>query len=220
MPRTPPSRRERPAKSPLSREAVVKAALQIVKKEGLEKATMRRVAAALETGPASLYVYVRDTTDLHAQILDALLANLPAPKPGPHWHDDLMRVCEAFLDVLMRFPAIARMTMATHATGPNSVRLLDTVAGLLIESGAEVRSAAWGVDMVLAYVIATAVEHAGRERGDEFDLEDLRQVVNTLDPKTHPHLAELSDELLSGEGAERFRFGLNVLVNGLLRTVG
>jgi len=52
------STRDRPAKAPLSEDAVVDAALAILESEGLEAVTMRRVAAALDTGAASLYIYV------------------------------------------------------------------------------------------------------------------------------------------------------------------
>src|SRR5919201_5400621 len=56
--RRPRSTRDRPAKAPLSEEAIVDAALAILKAQGLEAVTMRRDAAALDTGPGSLYVYV------------------------------------------------------------------------------------------------------------------------------------------------------------------
>ena len=55
----------------------------ILREEGLSKVTMRRIATALDTGPASLYVYVSDTEDLHAQILDALLGPVTAAAPEP-----------------------------------------------------------------------------------------------------------------------------------------
>jgi AcrR family transcriptional regulator len=216
MPRKPISRRERPAKPALSRQAVVKVALGILKKEGLEKVTMRRIAAALDTGPASLYVYVKATQDLHAQLLDALLVDLPAPSPGRRWRTDLLRVAEAFFAVLMRYPEIARMTMSTKATGPNTLRLLDTVIGLLMAGGADARTAAWGVDLFLTYVIATAVEHAGRPPSDSPELHDLREKLATLDPTTHPHLAKLGPELLAGQASERFRWGLQALVRGVM----
>ncbi len=79
------SRRQRPAKPALTRQGIVDAAVSIMQAEGLAKVTMRSVAAALDTGPASLYVYVRDVEDLHAQILDAQLAPVAAARPprGP-----------------------------------------------------------------------------------------------------------------------------------------
>lgn len=213
-PTRPLSRRERPSKSALSREVIIKVALGILKKEGLEKVTMRRIAQALDTGPASLYVYVHDTRDLHAQILEAFLAELPAPKPGPRWRRDLWRVAEAYLAVLMRYPEIARLTMAAVPTGPNALRLFEVVAGLLLEAGVQKRAAAWGVDLVLAYVTSTAIEQGGERASNE--LTELTQVLERLEAHTHPHLAKLRHELVSGAGDERFRWGLDVLINGLL----
>ena len=199
---------------------MVKVALTILKKEGLTRVTMRRIATALETGPASLYVYVRDTQDLHAQILDALLGDLPAPAPGPHWRADLTRVTEAYLAVLTRYPAIARMTLSTHTAGPNSLRLVDTLAGLLLAGGASVRAAAWGVDLVNSYVVATAIEHDQRQTGQDLGIDELRRVMTTLDAAKHPHLARLGDEFFSGEGLERFRWGLEVMVRGIVSPAG
>lgn len=212
------SRRERPAKPALSRAAVVKAALTILEKQGLEKVTMRAIASALETGPASLYVYVRDTRDLHAQLLDALVVHLPAPKPSPRWRTDLVHVIEAFLEVLLRYPEIARLAMGPLGTsfGPGSLRLLDTVAGLLLAGGANARDASWGVDLLLAYAVSTAVEQAARDAGGDAAHADLRELVETLDTRAHPHLAKLGPELISGEGSERFRWGLEALLNGIL----
>jgi len=218
MQRKATSRRERPAKSALSRAAVVKAALSIMKKEGLEKVTMRRIAAALETGAASLYVYVRDTRDLHAQLLDALVVDLPAPKPGPNWRRDLGQVVEAFLALLLRYPEIARLAMGPLGAsfGPGSLRLLDTIAGLLLEGGADARAASWGVDLVLAYAVATAVEQAGRDEGGASDMAGIRQLLESVNAAKYPHLAKLGAEVVSGEGLERFRWGLDVLLNGIL----
>src|SRR3954453_9693604 len=59
-PAAPRSRRNRPAKPPLSRDAIVAAALEIARTEGVEALSMRPVAQALDTGPASPYVYVAD----------------------------------------------------------------------------------------------------------------------------------------------------------------
>jgi AcrR family transcriptional regulator len=50
----PVSRRSRPAKPPLSREAIVATAVILLHTEGLERLTMRRLATALDTGAGSL----------------------------------------------------------------------------------------------------------------------------------------------------------------------
>ena len=54
----------RPRKVPITVGRIVDAALQLVEAEGFDALTMRRVAAALQTGPASLYAHVRDKAEL------------------------------------------------------------------------------------------------------------------------------------------------------------
>src|SRR3954471_20422476 len=81
-PPAPRSRRERPAKPPLSRDAIVAAALEIARTEGVDAVTMRRVAQALDTGPASLYVYVADRDELMAAVYDLALAGVHLPGPA------------------------------------------------------------------------------------------------------------------------------------------
>src|ERR1700679_2942901 len=131
-PRAPrPSRRERPAKPALTRDGIIAAALRILRVEGLGKVTMRRVAQELDTGHASLYVYVRHTEDLHAQILDAQLAAvLAGPPAGGTWRDRLKALLTRYLDVVAAHPEIARMAIATRPSGPHYEELLDRVLAL------------------------------------------------------------------------------------------
>ena len=62
------SRRNRPAKAPLSRDLIVSTALEILERDGLSGLSLRRIATALDTGAASLYVYLANLNELHALI--------------------------------------------------------------------------------------------------------------------------------------------------------
>src|SRR5580698_9630319 len=98
-PRPAASRRERPAKPALTRAGIVAAAVDIMQAEGLDRVTMRRLAQELDTGPASLYVYVRNTAELHAAVLDQLLGEVdlgPARAPGD-WRDRLTRILDSYI---------------------------------------------------------------------------------------------------------------------------
>ena len=86
------SRRERPAKPALTRAGIVAAAVRIMQAEGLDRVTMRRLAQELDTGAASLYVYVRNTAELHAAMLEELLGQVdltPVTAAGD-WRDRLI----------------------------------------------------------------------------------------------------------------------------------
>lgn len=216
----PRSRRERPAKAALTRQSIIATALEILKSEDLERVTMRRVAAALDTGAASLYVYVKNTEDLHAQLLDALLASVSASMPlDGSWHGRLTAVLTNYMQVLFDYPGIARITMFTRPSGPNYFALLETILALLDEGGLPDREAAWAVDLLLQFATATAAEQSARKSSPQGVEESsaLRVEVDTVDASSYPHIARLGDELLSG-GPARFQWGLDVLVAGILTT--
>ncbi|MEO6890854.1 MAG: TetR/AcrR family transcriptional regulator [Ktedonobacteraceae bacterium] len=216
---TPRSRRERPAKPALTRQGIIDAALTILRDEGLNKVTMRRIADALDTGPASLYVYVRNTADLHAQILDALLAAVSgSPSTGGTWRDRLKQLLEHYALVLFEYPEIARMTLTTHPSGPNYLALVEHILTLLQEGGMPDREAAWAVDLLLLYATANAAEHSTRESSFQAAAEDsaLAEIIATIDVRIYPHVARLGGELLSGSGPARFRWGIDVFLAGAL----
>lgn len=219
--REPRSRRDRPAKPALTRQGIIDAALTILRDEGLGRVTMRRIAAALDTGPASLYVYIQDTEDLHVQVLDALLAPVSAAVPTRGtWRDRLKGLLTSYRDVLFEYPEIARMTVSTHPSGPNSLRLVDTLLALLGEGGVSDREAAWAVDLLLLFATAVAAEQGTRRASLQAAGEDsaLAFEIATADPGSYPQIARLGDELLSGTGPDRFDWAVDVLLAGFLRT--
>ncbi|KOG86502.1 TetR family transcriptional regulator, partial [Streptomyces varsoviensis] len=74
---------------------------RIMRAEGLEKVTMRRLAQELDTGPASLYVYVANTAELHAAVLDALLGEVDlsgreGSQDGEDWRGQLRAVMTSY----------------------------------------------------------------------------------------------------------------------------
>jgi len=223
-PANPPrSRRERPAKPALTRQGIIDAALAILRDEGLNKVTMRRISTALDTGPASLYVYVRDTEDLHAQILDALLGPLsarpgaPDDQPQP-WRDRLKALLTDYRNVLFAHPEIARMALSTQPSGPNYMALVEALLALLAEGRVADHAAAWGVDLLLLYPTAIAVEHSGPKQASRKtqDFSALAAKVPAVDAMRFPHIARLNVDLMSGDGAARSDWALDVLLDGIL----
>lgn len=217
------SRRERPAKPALSREWIIAETIEIMRTEGLEKATMRRVAQALDTGPASLYVYIANTAELHSAVLDELLA-LPSEQSGA-WNEQLEALLRSYADVLFAYPGLARSALLIRPTGPNAIRLYDRVLGLLLEGGVAVDRAAWGVDLLLQYVTGNAAEHSAPSpddidapADDEAEMSILATALRASDPAATPHIAEHVDVVLSGEPSQRVTWAIQALIAGITAT--
>lgn len=184
---------------------------------------MRRVAAELDTGPASLYVYVRNRQDLLNQMFDAVareidLTDEPDPK---RWREQLEALLTATRDAMDRYPGIARVPLANVPTGPNAMRVSNHLLGILRAGGVDDRSAAWFVDVVFLYVNAAAFERSiyVAEGAEEATLqEEIHETFTHTDAEAYPNMVALMPYLTSGAGDERFAFGLRLMINGLLST--
>src|ERR1700729_481093 len=130
------STRDRPAKAPLSEDAIVDAALAILQSDGLEAVTMRRVAAALDTGAASLYVYVSGREGLLRAMLDRVTATIELEAPDPsRWRAQLHSLLLRMHRALVAHPGIAAMTLADSPSTEPILRLTENLLGILLAGG-------------------------------------------------------------------------------------
>jgi AcrR family transcriptional regulator len=219
------STRDRPAKAPLSREAVVDAGLSVLRRGGLDAVTMRAVAAELDTGAASLYVYVANRQELLNQMFDAVAAEVElGPEPDPaRWREQLEALLTRARDAMDRHPGIARVPLANIPTGRGAMRIVERMLAILRAGGVAEQSAAWFIDVVFLYVNAASLETSiYAEAGvteDDID-RSVREHFQGLDPAEFPHLTSLLGALFTGGGDERFRFGLRLMIEGLRLSAG
>ncbi len=217
-----PSRRERPAKPALTRAGIVAAATSVMRAEGVGRVTMRRLAKELDTGAASLYVYVSDTDELHALILDDLLGevDLTAAAAGGDWRERLWQVVSSYRDVLYAHPSLARVALTTRLSGPHYLAIAEVVLALLDEGGMDPHAASWAVDVLLLVGTAAAVEQGSRHErpGAAREHEVMTNSVLSASPRTYPHIAAIGEDLVSGTPATRTRWAFDALVNGAFHT--
>lgn len=214
----PRSRRERPAKAALSRRGIVAAAVAVMRVEGLGRVTMRRLAQELDTGPASLYVYFRNTAQLHAAVLDDLLGavDLSPVSADGDWRKRLEAVLTSYTLVLFEYPSLAQSAVTARPAGENYLRLIEGLLELLDEGDVPPAQASWGVDLLLQLATSSAAEHAGDDDPEEWDA--VVAALRGVQPETHPRIAALGDDLVSGPGEARASWGVRVLINGVLST--
>lgn len=217
-------RRARTAKPSLSMESIVTETIRIMRAEGLERATMRRVADALDTGQASLYVYVDSTVGLHSAVLEHLLGSLTVPVDGG-WRVPLRQVLRSYAEMLFENPGLARSALLQRPTGPNAVRLYERILSLLLAGGVEQDRAAWGVDLLLLHVTASAAEHSpagGRSTKSRVAQSDglgaLRGAFRDADAGEAPNVVRLADALVAGTPVSRMTWALDVLIDGIAST--
>jgi AcrR family transcriptional regulator len=224
----PPARSEpRERKAPLTTERIVDAAFALMKREGYDNVSMRSLARELDTGPASLYAHVANKDELDQYVIDRISSMLEVPEPDPErWQEQLKDMLRRTLELFREHPGSARAAMGMIPTMEGGLRTAEGLMAICLAGGISPQAAAWFCDLAAAYVGATAYEESiwvARENttaaGEQPDHEaidvQLREYMESMAEK-FPIMARYARELTAGDGEDRFEFGLDVLVSGLV----
>ena len=92
-------------RTPLSRDRVVEAALELVDAEGPDALTMRALGRALGVEAMSIYEYTSGKDELVQAVMERLLEELELPTSGhPDWKQRIRDVVGAWLRLAERHP--------------------------------------------------------------------------------------------------------------------
>ena len=106
---------------PITREAIVKAALSVLDRVGMDGLSMRRVADELGTGAASLYWHVRNKDELFQLIFESVMQELTLPPPDPsRWKEQLSELAGEARAVLGRHRDVGRLSLGRVPGGQQS----------------------------------------------------------------------------------------------------
>lgn len=210
------SRRTRPAKPPLTREGIVATALDIIREKGVPGLSLRQIAAALDTGVASLYVYIANLEELHRLAFDLAMAavTIPGGQERP-WRERLKDLLFSYHATLSSYPGLAELALSTIFSGGNSLRIYDAMMGLLGESGIDDLRVVWGCDLLLSYVTAEAAEQCNWTKNDHAGVKRIRKSYEEVQESEYPMLFHLKAVLLSGDKKTRFSWSVDAILQGI-----
>jgi AcrR family transcriptional regulator len=206
-----------------SRDEITVAAIAIADREGLDAVSMRRVAADLGTGAASLYRYLRTREDLLDLMIDATGAEYALTSPTGDWLADLLDIGEQARAIMRRHAWLPPLLIARPVLGPNGLVLLEHVLEILASHPASIAAKLEALALLTA-VTALFVQNElaggpGRQQHNAAYLHHALAVGH------HPRLAELlaapsprqtgPPEAASGP-ADRYRDILARILSGLL----
>ncbi|MFF2554491.1 TetR/AcrR family transcriptional regulator [Nocardia sp. NPDC058058] len=211
------STRDRPAKAPLSEEAVIDTALALLQSEGMAAVTMRRVATELDTGPSSLYVYVANREALIQAMQSRVFASVELETPDPaRWRDQLHALLARMHQALIAHPGIAATVVAEAPATEATLSYTENLLGILLAAGLEPQEAAWATDIFAILVTHAAVEADARQADSRGQADAGYQAFTSLPPDRFPLVTTYASELVAGDTEQRFRVAIDVVIDGLL----
>ena len=121
---------------PLSRDAIVDAALAILDAEGVDALTIRRLGEKLGTGSASLYWHIAGKDELCELVYDRIMGEIELPALDPaRWSDQLKQLARQAYRAMLSHNDAVRLSIGRPPAGPNTLRIVEWMLALMRGAG-------------------------------------------------------------------------------------
>ena len=202
---------------PLSRERVLKAALDLADEGGLEALSMRKLAQALSVKAMSLYNHVKNRDDIVDGIVDRVVSEIEVPAIGADWKMAMRRRAMSAHQVLLRHPWATMALMSRVNVGPATLRYVDATLGCLTTAGFSFEIADHIWNAIDSHIYGFTLQALNFPFEAEEYSEVATDYVSQLPADQYPHLNQLTHYVMEGhyDGIHNFEFGLDLILNSL-----
>src|SRR5229473_5014031 len=215
--RTDPAAKPR---TPLSRERVLQAAIDLADKGGLGALSMRKVAQDLGVEAMSLYNHVRNKEDILNGMVDVVFSEIDVPS-SPDWSTDLRQRAISARQALLRHPWAIGLMESRVQPGPATLRHHDSVLRNLRASGFSVEMAAHAYSMLDSYIYGFTLNELSLPFDSSKRVAEVAGNILRENPAgEYPYLMEMAIEHAMKPGydyGDEFEFGLDLILDGLKR---
>jgi AcrR family transcriptional regulator len=224
--RPPRARGGQPA---LSREQIVRTAIELLDAEGPAGLSMRRLGTRLGAGATSLYWHVAHKDELLELVVDHVMGEVYVPEVSDtDWRMGVSVSTHGMRTMLLRHPWVLSRLGAKPTIGPNAMRNGERNVALLTAAGFSGMELAHVSSMLSAHAIGSATTQSAvaattRETGLQ-----PAELVEKLQPylerlgENHPTYDKWRREHLANGGLDveriwedSFAFGLERILDGL-----
>ena len=153
----------------LTRDRVVKAALAVVDRDGLDGLTMRALGRELGVDPMAAYHHVPSKEAILQGVVEAILAELTVPDPSVRlgWRDAARLIGREYRRALLAHPNALPVVSTQPPLTPIGMRLIESAAAMLVRGGLTGRQALDVINGTAAAVIGSALAEVGVTPGSE-----------------------------------------------------
>jgi AcrR family transcriptional regulator len=207
------ARPSRKGRTPLTRSAILDAALAVVDEEGAAALTFRRVADRLGVDPMAVYYHVPGKAELQDGVAELVLHDLGSVPETGSWVERLRASCTEFRRCVLAHPNAIGLTL-TQRTVPQPVLLAaERQLRALDDAGLDGAAADRWYRVLTSYVSGfLATEAAPRDPdGAVLSQDDVERRMAEF-TSGHPRLREFSRRMFASNPDQEFALGLDSLL--------
>ena len=205
-------------RAPLSRERILRAAIELADEDGIEALTMRRLGRRLNVEAMSLYNHVTDKDDILDAMVELITSEFEVPTGRPDWRSSIRSSTISAHEAMRRHPWASSVIESRARSGPVRLRLLDATIGVLAGAG-------FPMPVVIRTLMALDSHTYGftlQEQAWPFPVEAAPEMAAALAadlPVDYPNMSAMVAFVASTQPGAilEFEFGLDLLLDGLER---
>jgi AcrR family transcriptional regulator len=213
-------------RAPLSEELVLRTAVALADRHGIDWLSMRKLADELGVAAMSLYYYVPNKDRLIDGMIDIVFGEIQPPSLELDWKEAMRRRALSTREALNRHRwAVGNMEGRTDH-GAANLRLHDAVLGCLRAAGFSIEMTVHAYSVQDAYIYGFALQETdmSSETPEDFAAEAQRQMGAYEEVLAdYPNLVDVVGGYIAESGydyATEFLFGLDLILDSLDRLRG
>jgi len=202
---------------------VLRAAVALVQRDGIESLSMRKLADEVGAGAMSLYHHVPNKEQLLDGMIDIVFSEIEPPPTDVDWKTAMRKRAVSTREALARHRWAVGLMEGRTSHGPANLRLHDAVLGCLREAGFSLEMTVHAYSVLDAYIYGFALQETdmSSETADDFAAEAQRQMHEyEAVLADYPHVVEVVGGYVAKAGydyATEYLFGLDLILDGLDR---
>jgi AcrR family transcriptional regulator len=206
-------------RAPLSRERVLRAAIDLADAGGLEAVSMRKLGQALRVEAMSLYKHVANKEDILDGMADLITGEIQVPAMGGDWRAEIRASAISAHRALLRHPWASSLIESRLELGPARLRYADAVIGVLTGAGFAMPVVARAFMALDSHTYGFTLQEQSWAGSLEEAPERAAALARQLSADDYPHLAAMAEAAgtSAGDFPLDFEFGLDMLLDGLQR---
>ncbi len=217
-----PRNKRLPARTRLSLERMLDAALHIVDTEGVDALSMRHLAQALDREAMSLYRYAHTKAALLDGVVELVLSELTVNPDADDWRQELRELARDFRHLALAHPDMVPLLVTRPLSTPlglrppATLRPVEDFLELLTHAGFTPHHALRAYRLFFGFLHGHILDELQEIVDNPEETDDLLRLRLHRLPRTQfPHLRALAPELASYDGAAYLDQGVEMMLTGL-----
>jgi AcrR family transcriptional regulator len=213
MSNQPQPRISRPA---LNREKVLRAAIAIADRDGIEGLSMRKLGEELNVEAMSIYNYIANKEELLDAMCDFIVSLFDSPDINIEWKEALRRSSLSAQKILWEHPWACGLSMSRPNIGSASLMYAETTMGVLRRAGFSTQLTHHALHALDNHLYGSTLQEIGFKLGMESFGPEVAAIYMQQRTDKFPYASEVILEATHDHEIE-YEFVLDLILDGLER---